>query len=136
MKLESIVKSELDKLKISIKKNFIIEKYSEVYPKKNKEKDSYLIQIRISDTEKPRCSEALLSLDFWYHSEKRTIEVWSLDVHYSLREKGYGKKLVKMMEKTGKKLECSKSIFMINLNPDFWEHMGYKQVLDYWEKQI
>ena len=40
------------------------------------------------------------------------------------------------MEKTGKKLKCSKSIFTINLNPDFWEHMGYTQVSDYWEKQI
>jgi GNAT superfamily N-acetyltransferase len=103
----------------------------------DREPYSYFVQISIGSKEgdpfhDPECPH----LDFIYHGKKRCMEPVKFNLQ-QLKGKGYGRKLVEIMEELGRRLGCSKA--RVRPQPygaSFWEHMGYKGIGKYKEKKL
>jgi len=75
-------------------------------------------------------------LDFYYVPKDKLIEHININLIETLRNKGYGSKLIKTIENIGRKLECNISRVNFNTNKDFWTYMGYEINGLYWDKKI
>jgi len=136
MKLEKIILTEFEKLQIPNLK-VEIKSHSEFYSISYKTEDFYYIQVSISSNLKNSMMNNSNSyLNFWYNKKDKIIEDINFKLEENLKGKGYGRKLTETMEEVGKKLKCKIVRIYVNINPSFWNHLGYKQIDNLWEKQI
>ena len=104
------------------------------------ERDFYgaiFVQLSVrSKKETPERDADCSYLDFIYDSAQDRLETTNLSVIRRQRGRGYGRKLVEAMEKTGRELGCRTVIIRVNINHFFWTHMGYEPNEEYWEKTL
>ena len=137
MNLNDLVLQELEGLNIPTSYKVDIRHWSEVYPNDPNPINSQFIQISIGSSMEDSTHDAQCSyLDFWYNQDQERIEHVNFSLKKEMKDQGFGRGLVEMMEKIGKELGCNSVRINLNTNPSFWEHMGYKNLEEYWEKSI
>ena len=135
--LKDIVINEIKKLKFGKDIKLDIRRYEEVYPESEEQEDSYLIQIRIGSQKDDSTHDTTCSyLDFWYNPKEKVLDHINLRLIENLRNRDLGRGLVKSLEDIGKGLNCHKVKIYINTNKEFWNHMGYADRGDHWEKEL
>jgi hypothetical protein len=135
--LEDIVKKEIDKINLPIEYKIVLKTYEEVYPRYDDPKLSTLIQISLGSKREDSMHDLKCSyLDFWYNKKEDRIDNINFSLKGELLGKGYGRKLVKSMEKIGRKLNCKTIRINLDTNNSFWKHMGYKKEDSYTQKKL
>ncbi len=109
--------------------NILPEAALHVRPYKNEGKDLCYVVFSIDS----RLEDVVLDIDctkilFTYNPSESSIENIDLYLQQNYRGKGLARKLVTMMENTGRLLGCEKIKIDCDLNPKFWEHMKYTNV--------
>ena len=135
--LESAVKKEIRKVNLDVPITINVRDYADVYPHSKEDDKRQFVQISLgSDATNPNSDCACSYLDFWYDKNEKRIEHINYKLQDLLKNKGNGRKLVQAMEQVGKDMECKEVRINVNTNKPFWEHMGYKQKGDHWEKHL
>lgn len=100
--------------------------FSKLFPAGNQSPDSYGIEIMLGQTPSIVAARSGPRFSFTYNCEQQALIDGLIDMQ-TFQGQGYGRQLVKLRERVGRRLNCTKIVLDLNgASPiHFWEHMGY-----------